>query len=88
MGRRKMVNIPERKMVHYDHPGMFPEELVERFLKSLVMRGDVILDPFNGVGTTCAVAKRLNRKYIGIDVSQKYCSIAKKRVEEILPGTN
>jgi DNA modification methylase len=79
---------PERKMVHYDHPAMFPEELVERALKLFSFKGDVILDPFNGVGTTCAVAKRLNRKYIGIDVSQKYCNIAKKRVNEILPGTN
>jgi DNA modification methylase len=79
---------PERKMVQYDHPAMFPEDLVERALKLFSFEGDVILDPFNGVGTTCAVAKRFNRKYIGIDVSQKYCKIAKKRVNEILPGTN
>ena len=79
---------PERKMGHYDHPAMFPEDLVERVLKLFSFEGDVILDPFNGVGTTCAVAKRFNRKYIGIDVSQKYCNIAKKRVDEILPGTN
>jgi len=78
---------PERKMVHYDHPAMFPEELVERALKLFSFEGDIILDPFNGVGTTCAVAKRFNRKYIGIDVSQKYCNIAKKRVMEVLPGT-
>ncbi|MDO8873668.1 MAG: site-specific DNA-methyltransferase [Methanoregula sp.] len=79
---------PERKMVHYDHPAMFPEDLVERALKLFSFEGDVILDPFNGVGTTCAVAKRFNRKYVGIDVSEKYCNIAKKRVKEILPGTN
>jgi DNA modification methylase len=79
---------PERKMGHYDHPAMFPEELIERVLKLFSFEGDVILDPFNGVGTTCAVAKRFNRKYIGIEVSQKYCNIAKKRVKEILPGTN
>ncbi len=79
---------PERKMVQYDHPAMFPEVLVERALKLFSFQGDIILDPFNGVGTTCAVAKRLGRKYIGIDKSQKYCSIAKRRVKEILPGTN
>ena len=79
---------PERKMIHYDHPAMFPEELIERALKLFSFEGDIVLDPFNGVGTTCAVAKRFNRKYIGIDVSQKYCNVAKKRVKEILPGTN
>lgn len=79
---------PERKMVQYDHPAMFPEKLVERALKLFSYEGDVILDPFNGVGTTCVVAKRFNRKYIGIDVSQKYCNVAKKRVKEILPNTN
>ena len=77
---------PERKMVQYDHPAMFPEELIERALKLFSFEGDVILDPFNGVGTTCAVAKKFNRKYVGIDASQKYCNIAKKRVKEILPG--
>lgn len=79
---------PEKKMVQYDHPAMFPEELVMRALKLFSYEGDVILDPFNGVGTTCVVAKRLNRKYVGIDISKKYCAIAKKRLKEVLPGTN
>lgn len=79
---------PERKMVQYDHPAMFPEELVMRALKLFSYEGDVILDPFNGVGTTCVVAKRLNRKYVGIDISKKYCDIAKKRLKEVLPETN
>ena len=73
-------------MVQYDYPGMFPEELIERALKLFSFEEDVRLDPFNGVGTTCAVAKKFNRKDVGIDASQKYCNIAKKRVKEILPG--
>jgi DNA modification methylase len=79
---------PERKMVHYDHPAMFPEELVKRALMLFSYEGDIILDPFNGVGTTCVVAKRYNRKFVGIDTSKKYCDVARKRVNEILPGTN
>jgi DNA modification methylase len=75
---------PERKMDHYDHPAMFPEELVTRVLKLFSFEGDVILDPFNGAGTTCVVAKKTNRKFMGIDISKKYCDIAKKRVTEIL----
>jgi DNA modification methylase len=73
---------PERKMGQYDHPAMFPEELVTRALKLFSFEGDVILDPFNGVGTTCVVAKKTNRKFIGIDVSEKYCEIAKKRLRD------
>jgi DNA modification methylase len=43
-------------------------------------RGDVVLDPFNGVGTTTLVAWRLGRRYIGIDISERYCEIARERL--------
>ncbi len=75
---------PERKMAKYEHPAMFPEELVDRALKLFSYKGDIILDPFNGVGTTTVVAKKLNRDYIGIDVSVKYCRMAEKRLKEVL----
>jgi DNA modification methylase len=71
---------PERRMKQFDHPAMYPEELVERCLKLFSYRGDIILDPFNGAGTTTAVAARLGRHYIGIDVSEEYCSTARSRV--------
>ena len=74
---------PERKMNEYDHPAMYPEELVERALKLFSFERDVILDPFNGVGTTTVVAKKLNRRFIGIDTSAKYCKIAQRRLKEI-----
>ncbi len=64
---------PERAMKEYGHPAMFPEELVERALKLFSYRNDIILDPFIGVGTTAVVAKKLGRKYIGIDISEEYC---------------
>ena len=72
---------PERKMKDYGHPAMFPEELVERALKLFSYQDDLILDPFNGVGTTTAVAHQLGRKYIGIDISEEYCNTAKERIE-------
>ncbi|HRS97475.1 MAG TPA: class I SAM-dependent methyltransferase, partial [Smithella sp.] len=50
---------------------MFPEELVMRALKLFSYEGDIILDPFNGAGTTCVAAKKLNRGYLGIDISEK-----------------
>ena len=75
---------PERKMKEFGHPAMFPEELVVRVLKLFSFRSDVILDPFNGVGTTTVVTKKLERKYFGIDISEEYCKTAKKRISSLL----
>ena len=44
-----------------------------------------MLDPFFGSGTTGAVAKRLGREYIGIDINPEYCAIAEKRIDEVIP---
>ena len=71
---------PERKMKNYGHPAMFPEELVRRGLKLFSFENDLILDPFNGAGTTTKVAHELNRNYLGIDNAKKYCNVAKKRI--------
>ncbi len=76
---------PERNMKKYGHPAMFPEELVRRTLKLFSYKNDIILDPFNGAGTTTLVAKKLGRNFLGIDISKKYCEIAKKRLK--LPKT-
>ncbi|MEM3473811.1 MAG: site-specific DNA-methyltransferase [archaeon] len=72
---------PEYNMKKYGHPAMFPEALVERVLKLFSFKGDVVLDPFNGVGTTTVVAKRLSRNYIGIDISDEYCRKAEERLK-------
>jgi len=73
---------PERKMKLFDHPAMFPEELAERVIKLFSFKNDIVVDPFNGVGTTTVVAQKLKRKYLGIDLSKKYCNTAKKRMQE------
>ncbi len=75
---------PERNMKNYNHPAMFPEELVRRVLKLFSYENDVILDPFNGVGTTTYVAKITNRIFCGIDISDEYCDKATQRLSEIL----
>lgn len=74
---------PERNMKKYNHDAMFPEELVKRLLKLFSYKNDIILDPFNGAGTTTKVAKQLNRKFIGIDISEEYCKTAENRLKEI-----
>jgi DNA modification methylase len=73
---------PERKMKDYGHPAMFPEKLVERVLKLFSYQDDIILDPFNGVGTTTYVSKMLQRKYLGIDISSEYTKKAIERINE------
>ncbi|GAA8390251.1 site-specific DNA-methyltransferase [Helicobacter pylori] len=74
---------PERNMKQYGHDAMFPEELVKRCLKLFSYQNDIILDPFNGAGTTTKVAKQLGRRFIGIDISEKYCEVAKARLKEV-----
>lgn len=75
---------PERNMKTYGHPAMFPTGLVERVVKLFSFKNDVILDPFNGLGSTTLVARRFNRKYLGIDNSETYCKKAEKRMNEEL----
>nr|BAV59413.1 type II modification methylase [Candidatus Endomicrobium sp. MdDo-005] len=73
---------PERKMKEFKHDAMFPEELVKRAIKLFSYKNDIVLDPFNGVGTTTKVASQLERRFIGIDIDPEYCNAAKKRLEE------
>ncbi|GAA9368000.1 hypothetical protein TH0631_00060 [Helicobacter pylori] len=70
-------------MKQYGHDAMFPEELVKRCLKLFSYQNDIVLDPFNGAGTTTKVAKQLGRRFIGIDISEKYCEVARARLEEV-----
>jgi len=64
------------------HPTPFPEELPRRLIKLYSFPKDIVLDPFIGSGTTAIAAKKLNRFYIGYDISKKYCRLAEKRIKE------
>ena len=76
---------PERGMsARFGHPAMFPEELARRVLRLFSFRGDAILDPFNGAGTTSLVAKKTGRKFLGVDISPEYCATAERRLKEAL----
>ncbi|MGQ9847874.1 MAG: DNA-methyltransferase [Bacteroidales bacterium] len=72
---------PERDMKKWGHPAMFPEELCKRVIKLFSFENDVVLDPFNGVGSTTKVAKELNRRFCGIDISEEYCKKAEERLK-------
>ncbi len=65
-----------------NHSATFPLSLPEWFIKLFTEEGDVVLDPFVGSGTSAIVAKKLNRKYIGVDVSLEYCTAAEKELHD------
>lgn len=64
-----------------NHPVPFPEELANRVIKLYSYPNDLIIDPFNGTGTTTYVASMLKRRYIGIDMDKGYCDYAKRRIK-------
>ena len=65
------------------HPATFPEELVRRCLHACSDENDTVLDPFGGSGTTAIVCKKLNRRFIGIEISSEYCKIAEERLKKV-----
>jgi len=71
---------PEIRMRDYNHPAMFPEEMPRRLIKLFSYKNNIVLDPFNGAGTTTLVSWKLQRRFIGIDVSTQYCDTALQRL--------
>ena len=64
-----------------DHPTQKPEKLLAKVILASSNKGAVILDPFLGSGTTSVVAKKLGRRYIGIEIDEFYCCLAEKRLD-------
>lgn len=64
-----------------DHPTQKPEKLYAKLILASSKEGDVVFDPFLGSGTTSVVAKKLNRKYCGIELNEEYCLWAEKRLK-------
>ncbi|OGH06777.1 MAG: SAM-dependent methyltransferase [Candidatus Levybacteria bacterium RBG_16_35_11] len=69
------------------HPAPFPEELPFRLIQLYSFKGDMVLDPFMGSGTTAVSAVKSDRKFIGYDTNQEYISLAEKRVRPYLTQT-
>ena len=67
--------------IAFQHPAIFPEQLAADHIISWSNPGDIVLDPMCGSGTTCKMALKLGRRFIGIDIAEEYCEIARKRVE-------
>ncbi len=73
------------------HPAPFPQKLPGRLIRlysygaAKDFPGEIVLDPFAGTGTTCAVAKSMGRRFIGIDINKAYVEIARRKVRDALP---
>jgi DNA modification methylase len=77
-------DIPNRSndKIAHEHPAIFPEKLAKQHIISWSNENDIILDPFNGSGTTTKSAQNLHRNFIGIEISPEYCKIAEKRLRQ------
>ena len=64
------------------HPTQKPRELIIKILQDWSKDTDIILDPFLGSGTTAVACKQLGRRFIGIEISPKYCEIAERRLAQ------
>lgn len=71
---------PETKQRRMGHNAMFPPELPRRLIDQLSFKGDTVLDPFSGMGTTVITAKEMERNYIGIELSPNYCQKSRARL--------
>lgn len=71
-----------------DHPCQMPEAVLERIIRVATNPGDVVLDPFAGSGTTLAVAKRMRRQYLGIELSEAYAENIRVRLGRVQPESD
>ena len=66
----------------FAHPAMFPEQLAKDMIVTWSNEGDTVFDPFLGSGTTAKMAILTNRHYIGFEISERYCNIARRRIND------
>jgi site-specific DNA-methyltransferase (adenine-specific) len=64
-----------------DHPTQKPEKLIAKIILASTNKGDIVFDPFLGSGSSVVAAKKLGRKYIGVEIDEMYCCLAQKRLE-------
>ncbi len=76
----------EGNRLKLQHPATFPDKLAEDLILCFSEPGEIVLDPMCGSGTTCVMAREHYRNFIGIEISEEYCQIARKRLEvEVYP---
>lgn len=81
---KSVWRFPPESAKKIGHPAPFPEELPYRCIQLYTFKGDVVLDPFVGSGTTCVAALKAGRHCVGIDIEEKYVEIARQRINQIM----
>jgi len=76
----RVNNMTKNKLGLTNHPCIYPTPMIERIIKMTTDKGDVVLDPFLGSGTTIVAAEKLNRIGLGIELDEQYAEIIEKRV--------
>jgi modification methylase len=85
---KSLWEFPAESANKVGHPAPFPLELPYRCIQLYTFKGDVVLDPFCGVGTTCLAAVKLQRNYVGYDTNKEYVNAAIKRIDKYVSQTN
>lgn len=80
--KKDLIESPVEITKDIKHPAVYPLYIIQELIKLLSNQGDIVLDPFNGSGTTCLAAKKLQRHYIGIEVNEEYVIQSRIRLEK------
>lgn len=84
-----LISLPKKEEKTFGkHPTQKPLDLLNRIIECSTNEGDLILDPFNGSGTTGIAAYQLKRKYIGIEIEKEYCDLTIKRYKNLKEKEN
>ena len=78
--KKDIIESPVENTKDINHTAVYPLYIIQELIKLLTDKGDIVLDPFNGSGTTCVAAKILHRNYIGIEINPEYVRLAEKRL--------
>lgn len=81
--KKDVIFTPVESLKNCPHPAIYPVKIIEEFIKLLTQRGDIVLDPFVGSGSTAVATYQNKRVYIGFDISEEYCQYAQKRLSSV-----
>jgi len=84
---KSVWNFPAASAKKIGHPAPFPEELPHRLIQLYTYKGEIVLDPFVGSGTTCLAAIKADRHYLGYDIKEEYLQIARERIKTMREST-
>jgi len=77
------LNAGDKNKLKRKHPAVFPDKIPLDFIQCFCPPGGIVLDPFIGSGSSAVAAKKLNRNYIGIDISKEYCDLTEERLKAV-----